>query len=34
MVKGLAWREGAAEGLAVEITWTTLYRYTACQGFS
>jgi len=31
-VKGLAWRESAEEGLAVEVTWTMLsYRYTGCQ---
>jgi hypothetical protein len=31
-VKGLAWREGLQEGLAVEITWVRLsYRYTGCQ---
>ncbi len=31
-VKGLAWREGVEEGLAVEVTWGRLsYRYTGCQ---
>ncbi len=33
-VKGLAWREGVEEGLAVEVTWGRLsYRYTGCQAF-
>jgi hypothetical protein len=32
MGKGLAWREGAEEGLAVEVTCGRLsYRYTGCQ---
>jgi hypothetical protein len=32
MVKGLAWREGAEEGLAVEVTCGRLsHGYTGCQ---
>ncbi len=35
MAKGLAWREGVEEGLAVEVTCAGFsYRYTGCQAFS
>jgi hypothetical protein len=34
MAKGLAWREGAEEGLAVEVTWGMLsLRYTVVKRF-
>jgi hypothetical protein len=35
MAKGLAWREGVEEGLAVEVTCGMVsYRYTGCQAIS